>query len=262
MECIGFPPDQDHAALEALVLARGETVAWRGPRGLHLRLPLAPGLDLRLDREEGADFASLYPHFQSEQRLRVSVDDVRGLPDSPYDALLIGRANPRVEGRSRAAPVVDEGFDLSCVLSDARRLPSTLEEGHVLAVALAGFALDVERVAARAGEPFVPETPRLADGGWIAPLGGADDPGGCVELGLRVTRVSEFANPLSGARVSRLEVDAPGRPLTLFVSPWQLEQDGLDAPRRGSWIAGTFVLSGRIAGGLGGPANAARRAFG
>ena len=262
LECIGFPPDQDHAALEALVLARGETVAWRGPRGLHLRLALAPGLDLRLDREEGAEFSSLYPHFQSEQRLRVAVDDVRGLPDSPYDALLIGRANPRVEGRARAAPVVDEGFELACVLSDARRLPPTLEEGHVLAVALAGFALDVERVADTPGAPFVEGTPLLSSGGWIAPLGGAEDPGGCVELGLRVLRTSEFENPLSGARVSRLEVDAPGRALTLFVSPWQLEHDGLATPRRGSWIAGTFVLSGRIAGGLGPPSSAARRSFG
>ncbi|HVS17028.1 MAG TPA: hypothetical protein VMT18_00405 [Planctomycetota bacterium] len=262
LECIGFPPDQDHAALEALVLARGETVPWRGPRGRHLRLALAPGLDLRLDREQDADFASLYPHFQSEQRLRVSVDQVRALPDSPYDGLLIGRANPRVEGRARAAPVVDEGFDLACVLSDARRLPATLEEGHVLAVALAGFALDVERVADAPGEPFVAATPKLADGGWIAPLGGVEDPGGCVELGLRVTRVSEFENPLSGARVARLEVDAPGRPLTLFVSPWQLAHDGLATPRRGAWITGTFVLSGRVAGGLGSPSTIARRHFG
>ena len=105
-------------------------------------------------------------------------------------------------------------------------------------------------------------TPRLADGGWIAPLGGADDPGGCVELCLRVQRVTGFTNPLNGARVSRLEVDAPGRPLTLFVSPWQLARDGLAAPRAGTWIAGTFVLSGRIAGGLGAPSGAARRRFG
>jgi hypothetical protein len=262
LECIGFPPDQDHGALEALVRARGETVAWRGPRGLHLRLPLAPGLDLRLDREEGAAWSSLYPHYQSEQRLRVAVDEVRELPDSPYDGLLLGRANPRVEGRARAAPVVDEGFDLACVLSDARRLPPTLEEGHVLAVALAGFALDVERVADEPGEPFVDSTPRLSDGGWIAPLGGVDDPGGCVELCLRVLRTADFENPLSGARVARLEVDAPGRALTLFVSPWQLEHDGLCAPRRGAWIAGTFVLSGRVAGGLGGPSDFARRRFG
>jgi hypothetical protein len=262
LECIGFPPDQDHAALEALVLARGETVAWRGPRGLHLRLPLAPGLDLRLDREQGAAWSSLYPHFQSEQRLRVAVDELRALPDSPYDGLLIGRANPRVEGRARAAPVLDEGFDLACVLSDARRLPPTLEQGHVLAVALAGFALDVDRVADAPGEPFVAGGPKLAGGGWIAPLGGIEDPGGCVELGLRVTRVSEFENPLSHARVARLEVDAPGRPLTLFVSPWQLAHDGLATPRRGAWIAGTFVLSGRVAGGLGGPSTHARRHFG
>src|SRR5688572_12814836 len=108
LECIGFSPDQDLERLAELVRARGEPVAWRGPRGEHLRLALAPGLDLRLDREDGASYSSLYPHYQCEQRLRVAVEEVRALPDSPYDGLLLGRANPIVDARAgRAGPVLD-----------------------------------------------------------------------------------------------------------------------------------------------------------
>lgn len=259
LECIGFAPDQDLERLAALVRERGEPVAWRGPRGEHLRLALAPGLDLRLDREEGAGFYSLYPHFQCEQRLRVAVDQVRSLPDSPFDALLTGCANPA----ARAAPPSDaESYDLSLVLTDARRLPARVERGHVLAVAIAGFALDVAAVGAEPSAAAPSRALRFRDGGWIEPLGGADDPGGCVDLSLCVRSTRRFENPLSGLAVDQLVVEAPGRPLTLFVSPWQLGEDGLQAPAAGSWISGTFVLSGRIAGGLGGPSQRGRRSFG
>ena len=208
LECIGFPPDQDLEALAGLVRARGEPVAWRGPLGEHLRLPLAPGLDLRLDREQGTAFHSLYPHCESSERLRVAVDEVRELPDSPFDALLIGRANPI----ARAAPPIDEeSYALSLVLTDARRLPARMERGHVLAVALAGFALEVTAVGPEPATGELPSAVRFRDGGWIEPLGGAEDPGGCVELCLQVRSVSRFTNPLSGIEVERLVAEAPGR---------------------------------------------------
>jgi hypothetical protein len=259
LECIGFSPDQDLERLAELVRSRGEPVAWRGPRGEHLRLPLAPGLDLRLDREDGASYSSLYPHFQCEQRLRVAVEEVRSLPDSPFDALLMGRANPR----ARSAPPIDEeSYALALVLTDARRLPPRVERGHVLAVAIAGFALDVSAVGAQPSAAPPDGALRFRDCGWIEPLGGADDPGGCVDLSLCIRSTQRFENPLSGLAVDQLVAEAPGRPLTLFVSPWQLEADGLETPVAGSWISGTFVLSGRVAGGLGGPAQRSRRNFG
>ncbi len=259
LECVGFPPDHDLAALAQLAREGGEPVAWRGPLGEHLRLPLAPGLDLRLDREEGKASFSLYPHYQSAQRLRIAVDEVRTLPDSPYDALLLGRANPSAS----SLPEMDhESYPLACVLTDARRLPQRMERGHVLAVALAGFALDLQQVGEAPRSKADSGSPGFRDGGWIEPLGGAEDPGGCVDLALRVRSLSSFVNPLTGRPVSRLETDAPGRPLTLFLSPWQIEAEGLCAPEPGSWVCGTFLLSGRVAGGLGSPVARLRRAFG
>lgn len=259
LECIGFPPDQDLDVLARLTLERGEPVAWRGPRGEHMRLALAPGLDLRLDREEGREFFSLYPHFQSDSRRRIAVLEVREVHDAPYDALLIGTANPLAP----ASPAFEEeSYPLSCVLTDARRLPAEMEPGHVLAVSIAGFAVDVERVAADLEGARDPGAMRFEGGGWIAPLGGAHDPGGCVELGLRVLTLQEFENPISGATVTRIEADAPGRPLTLFLSPWQLEVDRIPRPEPGTWIVGTFLLSGRVAGGLASPTPRLRRSFG
>ncbi len=62
--------------------------------------------------------------------------------------------------------------------------------------------------------------------------------------------------------VRLLEIDAPERPVYLFVSPWQLLGDGLDEPRPGWRIEGSFLFLGRITGGLPGPGRRARRHFG
>ena len=70
--------------------------------------------------------------------------------------------------------------------------------------------------------------------------------------------VRHLSNPLTGRPVDLLEVDAPERPLHLFVSPWQLREQGFDAPRPGWRIEGTFFFTGRIAGGLPGPRARAR----
>jgi hypothetical protein len=139
------------------------------------------------------------------------------------------------------------------VLTEARRLPRGLEEGHVLAVALAGFALDVSHVGAEpSGRPL----------SAVAPLRGLHDPGGCGEVTLRVRSVQTETNRLTGAPVELLELDAPGRALPFFLSPWQLAGDGLPTPQPGSWIEGTFLLTGRVAGGLGAPSERLGRSFG
>ena len=69
-------------------------------------------------------------------------------------------------------------------------------------------------------------------------------------------------NRLTGLGVELLVCDAPGRPLLLFVSPWQLAGDGLAAPRPGWRVEGTFLFTGVIAGGLPGPKDSARGRFG
>jgi hypothetical protein len=250
LECIGFPPDQDLAELARLARRDGEPVAWRGPQGEHLRLPLGDGLEVRMDREDGSEVWSLSPYFEASQRLRVALEALRFLDDSPYDALVSGRANP--PARAHAGAETDESYPLSAVLTDARRLPRKVERGHVLAMALAGFAVDVDFVGPDPGE----KAPS------IAPLGGTQEPGGCVEVSLRVLRLRELTNPVSASPVQLLEVQAPGRSLPFFLSPWQLRMDGLPAPRPGWRVEGTFLLCGRIAGGLGGPSDSVGRAFG
>lgn len=248
LECIGFPPEVDVDALVALARTRGERAPFRGPHGEHLRLALGGGLEVRADREGESEPWSVHPYFQSERRLRVAVETVRRASDSRYDALLVGWANPGLAGEPSSEP---GAFPLSALVTDARRLPRSLARGHVLALSLAGFALDVERIGARdVASIRRGPTRRLADGGWVQPLGGPDDPGGCVELALCVERLEERTNPLTGARVTLLDMRAGERGLILFASPWQLEVDQLRAPRPGDWIRGVFLLTGRITGGL------------
>ena len=261
LECVGFPPDSDLEDLARRARLEGEPVAWRGPRGEHYRLSLGGGLDVRFDREEGADFWSLHPYYRPPQRLRLAVDSMRSIPDSPYDALVTGWANPPPpdpEQPSGAQPPCpsefEDAFALSVVLTDRRRLPRSLPRGHVLAVSVAGFALDVGHVgpmADRAAEAGLPSSARaLPSGGWIAPLGGIEEPGGCVELCLPLSRLVRMTNPVTGKAVTRIEAGTPSKPLPLFVSPWQLATDELPAPRPGWCVEGTFLLTGRIEGGL------------
>lgn len=259
LECIGFPPDQDLQALAQIARERGERVPWRGPGGEHLRLALGSGLEVRLDREEHRDAWSLTPHYQSARRVRVALDSVSFPADTPDDALVAGWANPPVhEHPETPSP---ESYPVRALLSDARRLPRAIERGHVLAVALAGFALDVTYVGPDSGarDPLILGLPFAAG---IEALSDTGDPGGCLEVSLRVKSVQRLENPLTQRRVELLEVETPGRALPFFVSPWQLEIDRLPPPRAGWRIEGTFYLCGRIAGGLGGPSQRVGEAFG
>jgi hypothetical protein len=249
LECIGFPPNQDMSDLAARARRDGEPVAWRGPHGEHLRLALGGGLELRMDREQGASHWSLSPYFEASQRLRVALESLRYPDDSPYDVLIAGWANPPYRANPDGTP--NDSYPLCALLTDARKLPRTLPRGHVIAVALAGFALDVSWLGPDSGR-----------GAAITPIGGADAPGGCVDVSLRIENVRELANPVTGARVQLLEVATPGRPLPFFASSWQLQVDDLPQPQPGWRIEGSFLLCGRIAGGLGGPESRAGRAFG
>ena len=260
LECVGFPPDQDYGELIELAHERGESVPWRGPSGEHLSLHLAEGIELRFDREEDCDHWSLLPYYRERQRLRVAVRSVRGAEDSPFDALLIGWAAP-----SRAE-YQDEwqspgAYLLACWLTDARRLPRRLLPGRVLSVGIAGFALEVSFVGPNADAPD-PTVYDLEGGARLAPLASPDDPGGCMEASLRVKRVRHVTNPLTGLPIMLLECDAPERSLHVFLSPWQLERDGLPAPRPGWRVEGVFLFMGRITGGLPGPSRRARKHFG
>jgi hypothetical protein len=136
-------------------------------------------------------------------------------------------------------------------------------------LSIAGFALDVSYVGPDRGPVASslegsPEGSLLdGDGGVrIMPLGSPDDPGGCAEVSLRIERILHLENPITGIPIEVLEVEAPERPLQLFVSRWQLEKDALPQPRPGWRVEGTFLFSGRIAGGLPGPRKEVAASFG
>lgn len=248
LECVGFPPNQSSEALVETARLQGEPVAWRGPSGEHLRLDLGAGLELRLDREEGQDWWTLMPFYRSPYRLRVGVTRLGRPAESPYDALLVGWVDPPAPD----APRLVRGpgaYVLTTWLTDARRLPAGVGPGSVLAVTTAGFAVDLT---------FVGPNEAARHRGWLErpsgfscqPLGGASDPGGCSELSARVQSMRHTRNPLTKQAVDVIEVDAPVRPLHLFLSPWQLAAEGLPRPRPGWRVEGTFLFTGRIAGAL------------
>jgi hypothetical protein len=262
LECIGFPPDTPAQALLDELRARGERVAWRGPRGEHLRLALAGGMELRADREEDQPDWTILPYFEVQRRLRVAVQDVQRIPDSTYDVLLQGIANPPVPGSEHDPTLAGFDYPIATYLTDGRRFPVALERGRVVAISIAGFALDVSYVGENQGvkEARLLEEPHGAE---LVPLGGAGDaPRGCMQLSLRIKNVRRLRNPLSGIDVDVLEADAPGRPVDLFVSHWQLGSEGFEAPRPGWRIEGVFFFTGRLSGGLHGPASQARARFG
>jgi hypothetical protein len=259
LECIGFPPDFSMEELVELVRRKGEPAAWRGQPDRHMRLSLGGGLEVRIDRESGRGPWNVLPHFQVPHRLRVAVDEIRPLPDSPFDALVIGWAAPSLDPDE--ARLLPGAYRLSAFVADARRLPRSLPFGHVLALSIAGFALDVTAIHPDEGD-LDPEIRASRTRSRIAPLGAPGDPGGCADVSLRIRKVLRLVNPITNLPVEILEADAPERPLPLFVSRWQIERDRLELPRPGWRIDGTFLFSGRIAGGLPGPAAAARGSFG
>ncbi|MGK0216952.1 MAG: hypothetical protein ACI9HE_000425 [Planctomycetota bacterium] len=249
LECIGFPPDFDQDALVDQVRREGGPVAWRGDPENHLALDLGEGLELRADRQDEDDFWTLLPHYQVPHRLRLSVESFARVPDSPFDALLVGWAAPPTPaeiGRYGGAP---GAYRLATWLTDARRVPARLDPGHVLAISVAGFALDVTYIGPNAGVSHagILERPR---GAYVSPVGDADSPGGCSDLSLRVISTKRMHNRLTGETVELCVCDAPERPLLIFLSPWQLRRDGLPSPRPGWRIEGTFLFTGRVAGGL------------
>jgi hypothetical protein len=272
LECIGFPPDHPLEDLVELVRRQGEPAPWRGPARDHMRMPLVGGLELRaeLDSESGA--WNVLPYYQTHRRLRVAVEAITTFSDSRFDALLLGWAAPPLPHERETFHELGSGgvlvaqspgaYPITTYLTDARRLPvGGVLPGTVLAVSVAGFALDVSYVGPDEGARNVAVLER-EKGASISPLEGTGDPAGCAEVSMRITEVAHLENPITKLRFDRIETDAPERPHSLFVSRWQLEQDGLEPPRPGLRIEGTFLFLGRIAGGLPGPKRTARGAFG
>lgn len=264
LECVGFAPEHPLDDIVGRALRDGEPAAWRGDPRTHRRLAIGGGIELAVERDDPDQHWTVVPHYRQETRLRVAVEEIRKVPDSRFDALLVGWAAPPVRSDEEYAQALAEeraglltlhepgAYPLVAYLTDARRLPGRLLHGHVLAVTIAGFALDVAYVGPNEGVHDRAVLEREG-GASVEPLGGVDDPGGCAEISVRIQSVRHLRNPITGADFDLLTVDAPERPLTLFVSRWQLERDKLPPPRPGLRIEGVFLFSGRIAGGLPGP---------
>ncbi|MFT5734442.1 MAG: hypothetical protein ACJAZN_004077 [Planctomycetota bacterium] len=247
LECIGFSPTVGEEDLVDLVRSRGEAAAWRGHPDDHRILALGGGLEVRADRAPDRSFWTLTPHFKVPHRLRFAVTGIVRQPDCPFDALLSGWAAPPI-GR----PPEDDtegAYRLSTWITDARRLGSRISPGHVLALSIAGFAVHVDRVIPNEAvqDPKILERPA---GAYIRPLGSPDEPGGCCDVSLRIREMLRLRNELTSEPVEIAICDAPDRPMLLFLSPWQLKGDGHPRPQPGMRIEGTFMFTGRIAGGL------------
>lgn len=268
LECVGFPPDHPVDDLVGRALRDGEPAAWRGDPRTHRRLAIVPGIDLAVERDSPDAAWTVVPQYRQEVRLRVAVEEIRKVPDSRFDALLVGWAAPPIRSEEEYSRALAEeraglltlhepgAYPIAAYLTDARRLPGKLLQGHVLAVTIAGFALDVAYIGPNEGVSDAQVLERES-GASVEPLGGMEDPGGCAEISVRIQSVRRLRNPITGADFDLLTVDAPERPLTLFVSRWQLQRDGLPEPRPGLRIEGVFLFSGRIAGGLPGPRSSA-----
>jgi hypothetical protein len=251
LECIGFPPDVGEDGLIEFIQAHGEAAALRGDPENHRVLGLGGGLEVRADRATTGAYWTLTPQFKVPHRLRFAVTSIVRHPDSPFDALLAGWAAPAIEAPGRPASAASQAgaYRLTTWIYDARRLGSRISPGHVLAISVAGFAVHVDRVIANEDVRDPSILSRVA-GADIRPLGGPDEPGGCCDVSLRIQAVRRIKNRLTGEPVEIAICDAPDRPLLLFLSPWQLKGDGHPAPQPGMRIEGTFMFTGRIAGGL------------
>ena len=257
IECIGFGPDCDLAGLTRELEKEGEPTPWRGNSTSQRRLHLGQGLELRGERHPNGSW-TLLPHYRVDTRLRISTQKLSPSEDSRFEALLHGWAAPPIPGLS-----ADEygTYLLSVWISDSARLPKPLPDGHTLALLVAGFALDLETIGSNQ-ELATPELLERPNGALIEPLGGHDNPSGCAQVSLRIKEVRNLKNKITGETVLVCLCDAPERPLALLVSPWQLESEGLPAPRPGLRIRGTFLFLAEIAGGILGPSRVAGRAFG
>lgn len=248
LECIGFPPTYGEDDVVDIVRERGEPAPWRGAGEHHRILSLGSGLEIRADRDPQQAFWALTPHYRVPHRLRLAVTSIVRPPDAPFDALLSGWASPPapVDREEGHAPGL---YRLSTWISDARRLGRRVESGHVLAVSVAGFAVHVDRVIENAAvEPkSILERPA---GASIRPLGAPDEPGGCCDVSVRIRAVQRVRNEVTGEPVEIAVCDTPDRPMLLFVSPWQLEGEALPALGPGRRLEGTFLFTGRLAGGL------------
>jgi hypothetical protein len=270
LETIGFPPGPATERWMSEQFRRG------GPR----RVPSGPDMAVFVERGQLDGPLALWPSLLGGSRQRLWVQRLGPWPpeDGPPErrlrrlhgiqALLEGRlcrSQRSTKSGSDGAPAalrfagepIAPAQELSaCLVDDPMAVPEDglppLAAGQHAEFELAAFALDVEQVAAqpnqpsqRRGAPRLLASPFEPGGQRVAPLSGRQAPAGCVELELEVRRQRRQANRLTGRVYERFEAGLGDGELTLFVSRWQLEQDGLPRPEPGAWIRGCFWIEAR-----------------
>lgn len=240
LESLGFPPGTDFVRLAGAVSkteVSGRTFEFGCGLGLHGsrrgEAPRANAYGKRLHRTAPERADGLWPSFRGAAPVRFEVESVAPAEEAPRFASLQGRLGE--VGSSSTASVPIAWMDSAAPAA-----------GEIRYVHLCGFAIDVESLGFLACPPrfsFQPGTARQAAsfGRFERPLDlGA--PRNVIELDLNIDRVFVLENPLTHESFDLVEVLAPGGRLPLFVSRWQLEEDGLPAPEPGMRIRGAFWL--------------------
>lgn len=219
LETVGFDPATDMGALRAALRRPGGRVFGGDRAPFARRTHLARGVEI-LSTYDGL---GLWPVFRRGARLEGRVATIDRDPWGPFP-LRVG-----LDALDRDAP-----RRLDALAWSARREPWRPDERAVFAPG--AFALDVAHCGRLGGRDAREHRgPR-----WIEPVTDGELPG-TTYLAAPVLDVQTFENPMSGHAIRAIELDLFGG-LTVFVSPWQLEDDDRDEPRPGDWLAGSFAL--------------------
>lgn len=219
LETVGFDPATRMGALRAALRRPGGRVFGGDRSPFARRTHLTRGVEI-LSTYDGL---GLWPAFRRGARLEGRLASMDETPWGPFPLRASFEVNDR-RGPRR----------LEALAWSARR--EAWEEDERVVLAPAAFALDVShcgRLGGRAAS--VGSGPR-----WIEPDTSGELPG-TTFLAAPVRAVERFDNPLSGHPIRAIELDLFDG-LTVFVSPWQLEDDDRDEPEPGDWLAGSFAL--------------------
>lgn len=259
LESLGFPPGTDFVRLAAEVARterRGQSFELLGGLGLRAEQAPVPGRSAAQSEAPQDLPIDLWPSFRGASPVRLTVASVERSLDCGGLVTVQGRVGSILEPNPLDLPVA--------FLEDEAPVAGDVGQVH-----LCGFSVDVDAL----GFPSQPcaETNQLRaenrihgqlDGlgaGRIYPgrLAGPEDaprlkrlpgfaaPRHVVELEFTIDRVFVLENPLTHEPFDLIETRTGDTRLPLFVSRWQLEEDGFPAPEPGMRLRGAFWLGAR-----------------
>ncbi len=240
LESLGFPPGTDFVQLAGAVSKTelsGRAFEFGCGLGLHagpeVGLSSRAGGGTRLARSAPERADGLWPSFRGAAPMRLEVQTVARAEEAPRFASLEGRLGELGSWSSASIPIAW----LDSMAPAA---------GEIRYVHLGGFAVDVESLQFPASRPrfsFESAAARLRTPfGRFVRSSDRYVPKHVIELDLEIDRVFVLENPWTHEPFDLVEALVPGGRLPLFVSRWQLKEDGLPAPEPGMRIRGAFWL--------------------